>query len=70
VSSPWWSEVEIVVVTDGDLVFKLLSLPSEAREELLSLLGEAETRIGPDAGQIVMERLHESSRRDAPESAN
>ena len=32
-----------MVVNDGDLVFKLMSLPSEARAELLFLLG------GPEA---------------------
>jgi hypothetical protein len=36
------SEDVIVVVTDGDLVFKLMSLPWEARAELLRLLGGLE----------------------------
>lgn len=51
-----------MVVTDGDLVFKLLSLPPEAREELLDLLGASSPENGEDAGEIVMERLHESRR--------
>lgn len=59
-----------MVVTDGDLVFKLLSLPSEAREELLNLLGEPGEDLPLNAGEIVMERLHESSRRIATGGAN
>lgn len=59
-----------MVVTDGDLVFKLLSLPAEAREELLNLLGEHSADIGPSAGEILMERLSEGRTRAVEGRAN
>lgn len=59
-----------MVTSDGDLVFKLLSLPAEAREELLNLLGEGSAEIGPGAGELLMERLSGASGRNVEHRAN
>jgi hypothetical protein len=51
-----------VIVSDGDLVFKLLSLPAEAREELLNLLGDPLAKNAAQTGEILLEHLAESTR--------
>jgi hypothetical protein len=51
-----------MVVSDGDLVFKLLSLPAEAREELLNLLGEPLEQGAARTGEILLEHLADSAR--------
>jgi hypothetical protein len=51
-------------------VFKLLSLPAEAREELLNLLGEGSAEIGPGAGELLMERLSGASGSNLEHRAN
>lgn len=52
-----------MVVTDGDLVFKLLSLPPEALEELLSLMGESESEAPATGETDLVERLADPARR-------
>ncbi len=52
-----------MVVTDGDLVFKLLSLPSEALQELLELMSDADSEAADDAESELAERLSDPARR-------
>lgn len=53
-----------MVVTDGDLVHKLQSLPPEALDELLALLAPSDDSSSLGANDILLKRLRVSSRRN------
>lgn len=52
-----------MVVTDGDLVHKLQTLPPEALDELLALIVPSDEGTSTRAGDILLKRLCDPSRR-------
>jgi hypothetical protein len=55
-----------MVVTDIDLVSKLMALPAEAREELLGLLEDPEVPSAAETEEAILERLAETARHKGP----
>ncbi len=56
-----------MVVTDTDLVSKLMALPVEAREELLGLLEDPEVPSAAETEEAILEKLAETARHSGPQ---
>ena len=55
-----------MILTDIDLVSKLMELPPEAREELLGLLEDPDAPSSAETEEAILERLAATARGGGP----